>query len=85
MGELRGGTPPLDGDQYLGFFHSYFRTEDFDIKIWYVMGAYAFEKDPPFRMIGISKEPIIFTSLYDSRTKSAIVDPIKRVAYPAVL
>jgi predicted GH43/DUF377 family glycosyl hydrolase len=63
-GEIRGGTPAmlLDG-QYLAFFHSSFKE---DKKKWYVMGAYTFEKNPPFRITSISEYPILFDGIYDS-------------------
>jgi predicted GH43/DUF377 family glycosyl hydrolase len=68
-GELRGGTPALlDGDEYLGFFHSFI-----DIKTvqsngekmsHYFMGAYRFESKPPFSLTQISPEPIIGKQFY---------------------
>jgi predicted GH43/DUF377 family glycosyl hydrolase len=52
-GPLRGGTQAqlVDG-QYLGFFHSYFI--DSRKVAWYLMGAYTFEAEPPFRITSIS-------------------------------
>ena len=83
-GEPRGGTPPIDrGDHYLSFFHSYFRTDDCPIRVWYVMGAYTFEKNPPFKITRMSTAPIIFRNLYDTKIISSIVDTTKRVAYPS--
>lgn len=68
-GELRGGTPSLlDGDEYLGFFHSFI-----DIKTvqsngekmsHYFMGAYRFEAKHPFALTQISPEPIIGRQFY---------------------
>jgi predicted GH43/DUF377 family glycosyl hydrolase len=68
-GELRGGTPSLlDGDEYLGFFHSFI-----DIKTvqsngekisHYFMGAYRFQREHPFALTHISPEPIIGKEFY---------------------
>lgn len=57
-GELRGGTSPiLTDDGYLSFFHS---SIDFAGNgRQYYMGAYLFDKEPPFTPIAISKEPIM--------------------------
>lgn len=63
-GILRGGTPAqLVGNEYLSFFHSSFRELGVN---WYVMGAYTFEAEPPFRITKISKAPIIFKGIYDT-------------------
>ncbi|MCY3975091.1 MAG: hypothetical protein OXF02_06095 [Simkaniaceae bacterium] len=65
-GILRGGTPALkvDDKRYLAFFHSRFRCAD--DSVWYVMGAYTFEVDPPYRITGISHYPILFKGIYSS-------------------
>ena len=67
-GIVRGGTPPIlvDG-QYLAFFHSFFRQKG---KIWYVMGAYTFEAEPPFRVTACSKLPILFKGIYGTKTNN---------------
>ena len=62
-GELRGGTPALlDGDKYLGFFHSFMNMASVQSKgkkiSHYFMGAYCFKKEPPFNLTHISPEPI---------------------------
>ncbi len=64
-GEISGGTPPvLVGDEYLGFFHSWFRDEN---KIaWYVMGAYTFQASAPFSVTAISCHPILFKGIYEA-------------------
>ncbi len=61
-GEPRGGTPAkiVDGE-YLAFFHSSFKDKK---KVWYVMGAYTFETQHPFRITSISRFPIIFKEIY---------------------
>lgn len=64
-GEIRGGTSPtLAGDGlYWTFFHS--------SKPWrggkrrYVMGAYAFEPKPPFKVVAITVKPLLIGSTYD--------------------
>jgi predicted GH43/DUF377 family glycosyl hydrolase len=33
---------------------------------WYVMAAYTFEENPPFRITAISPHPILFKGIYDS-------------------
>lgn len=67
-GIVRGGTPSIlvDG-QYLAFFHSFFKEEG---KIWYVMGAYTFEAEPPFRITACSEKPILFKGIYNTKTKN---------------
>ncbi len=68
-GELRGGTPALRcGNEYLAFFHSSINmaSDHSEGKVipHYFMGAYTFQKDPPFRITRISKEPIIGRNFY---------------------
>lgn len=65
-GKLRGGTPAqkVDGEM-LAFFHSAFR-DHLTNTMWYVMGAYTFEAEPPFRIKSISKAPILFKGIYDT-------------------
>ncbi len=68
-GELRGGTPSLlDGDHYLGFFHSFINMKSVQSngeKIsHYFMGAYLFESKYPFALTHISPKPIIGHTFY---------------------
>jgi predicted GH43/DUF377 family glycosyl hydrolase len=79
-GEIRGGTPAKKiGDEYLGFFHSYF-TDERQL-FWYVMGAYTFSATPPFNLTGMSKYPILFRGIYETPfTNTASVN--KRVIFP---
>lgn len=68
-GELRGGTPALlHEDHYLGFFHSAIDTITPFSKgkkiTHYFMGAYCFEKEPPFALTHISPEPIQGATFY---------------------
>ncbi|HEX2583360.1 MAG TPA: hypothetical protein VHL30_04515 [Chlamydiales bacterium] len=79
-GNARGGSVArlVDG-QYLSFFHSFFEgSRDHP---WYVMGAYTFEKDPPFRITGISHYPILFEGIYDSPHMNT-AERRKRVIFP---
>ncbi len=83
-GDPRGGTPAKNmGDHYLSFFHSFFTTQDKEIKYWYVMGAYTFEAEEPFNLISISRNPFIFSTLYSSKLDGSTADYCKRVAYPS--
>lgn len=80
-GEISGGTPAKKtGDEYLGFFHSWFMDEN--RLVWYVMGAYTFSATPPFNLTGISKYPILFRGIYETPfTNTASID--KRVIFPS--
>jgi len=80
-GEIRGSTPPVRiGDEYLGFFHSWFR-DDHQFA-WYVMGAYTFEGKAPFNVTSISRYPILFKGIYDTALiNTASLD--KRVIFPS--
>ena len=80
-GGLRGGTPAQKvGDEYLAFFHSSFR--DRNGIIWYCMGAYTFEDQPPFRITKISNYPILFEGIYGTPPMNT-ADPMKRVIFPS--
>jgi hypothetical protein len=68
-GEIRGGTPALrDGDQFLGFFHSWkdLRSVQSDNKkiSHYFIGAYRFEASKFFPVTHISPEPIVGKTFY---------------------
>ncbi len=69
-GQLMGGTPALRlDDQYLAFFHSNkalatLQSEG-QMMNHYFMGAYTFDKEPPFAITGISPYPIIDTTFYE--------------------
>jgi len=80
-GEISGGTPAKKiGDEYLGFFHSWFTDEN--RSVWYVMGAYTFNATPPFNLTGISKYPILFKGIYETPySNTASVG--KRVIFPS--
>lgn len=60
-GTIRGGTNPVRfGDNYLTFFHSAFplRHKNRNGR-QYFMGAILFEAKPPFKVVSISKEPLL--------------------------
>lgn len=79
-GTLRGGTPArLIKGEYLSFFHSSFVDQE---TVWYVMGAYTFEKHPPFRVTSISKHPILFKGIYESPHINT-ANPKVRCIFPA--
>ncbi len=80
-GNIGGGTPAqLIGDEYLAFFHSKF-IDKLGI-FWYVMGAYTFEAEPPFRLKSISPYPLLFEGIYCSPHLNT-ADPRKCVIFPS--
>ena len=80
-GILRGGTPPINcGDYFLGFFHSSFK--DSNGFIWYLMGAYTFDSNPPFKLKRMSYYPILFNGIYGSSPVNTS-DLCKRVIFPS--
>jgi predicted GH43/DUF377 family glycosyl hydrolase len=65
-GPISGGSPAiLVGDRYLEIFHSYIHTGK-EWKRTYSMGACAFSKDPPYRLLSISPYPIFFKDIYQT-------------------
>lgn len=69
-GVPRGGTQAIiDGDHYLGFFHSWVdvpTVQSGGKKIThYVMGAYTFDSKPPFAITAVSPEPIVAKDFYE--------------------
>jgi predicted GH43/DUF377 family glycosyl hydrolase len=59
-GLLRGGTNPVFKD---GYYHSFFHSSipwKHEHRRRYFMGHYKFEPVPPFRIVEISKEPILW-------------------------
>jgi predicted GH43/DUF377 family glycosyl hydrolase len=66
-GHIRGGTPPVRvGDEYISFFHSSIRWTPKQNR--YLMGAYAFQAQPPFAVTRITSEPLLAGSDKDIRT-----------------
>ena len=81
-GEIRGGAPAQKvGNEYLGFFHSFF-IDEFTKLAWYVMGAYTFEAKPPFRMTGVSSYPILFKGIYETSISNT-ASLQKKVIFPS--
>jgi predicted GH43/DUF377 family glycosyl hydrolase len=65
-GEIRGGTPGiLDGDEYLGFFHSSATMEDQVYR--YFIGAYRFDGEFPFKLKAISQKPFEYFDFYTTK------------------
>lgn len=65
-GQPRGGTPPLEYEgAWLRFFHSALDNEWAGFPRRYFVGAYLMEKEPPFKVLRVSKRPIIFGSELD--------------------
>lgn len=86
MGELRGGTPAcMDDDEYLAFFHSSkimntVHSKGLDIPHYFI-GAYTFNKEPPFEITQISKEPIIAEGFYEGEEYAPYWHPVS-VVFP---
>ncbi len=85
-GELRGGTPALlDDDEYLSFFHSSklmpSKHSNGKPVLHYFMGAYTFNKEPPFEVTKISETPIIATGFYEGINYEPYWKPV-RVVFP---
>ena len=67
---MHGGTPPLDlGDRYLCLPQSSAASQTHSIggisigSRWYRVWAYTFEKEPPFKILEVSRQPILVGSL----------------------
>jgi len=69
-GEIRGGTQALVvGNEYLSFFHSSklmsTKHSNGEPMIHYFMGAYTFERDPPFAITRMSPDIIVGKNFYN--------------------
>ncbi|MDP1881019.1 MAG: hypothetical protein Q8K60_08790 [Parachlamydiaceae bacterium] len=85
-GTLRGGTPALlNGDHYLGFFHSSIDMESSFLSgkkhAHYFMGAYTFSSEPPFEIKMISPKPIIGQTFYQGNDYTPYWKPVT-VVFP---
>lgn len=71
-GAVRGGTVPMPyGDKLLRFFHSSLDNEfPPQIRRYYV-GAVLMEDKPPFKMVQISRRPILYGSEIDNLSSEA--------------
>ena len=66
-GQLRGGTNPILKD---GYYHSFFHSSipwKHEHRRRYFMGHYKFEATPPFRIVEMSTEPILWGNEQDER------------------
>lgn len=62
-GEIRGGTAPLIyKDNWLKFFHSSLRNDMPPVFHRYYVGAMLIEQAAPYKMVAVSKKPILFGS-----------------------
>ncbi len=78
-GEIKGGTPArLVDDVYITFFHAWKKCS-YNANYCYVMGAYTFEAKPPFKILSITPEPILFEDMYAARHRANHV----HVLYPS--
>jgi hypothetical protein len=60
FGEPRGGSQPLPyGDHWLRFFHTNQLNKKSDVWWQYHVGAMVMESKPPFRILQVSKHPIL--------------------------
>lgn len=73
-GAVRGGTPPVfveSDNLYWTFFHSSVELGPTPPRRRYFMGAYAFEPEPPFRIVLRTSKPLLTGSEKDPREPSA--------------
>lgn len=62
-GEIRGGTPPVPYEgKLLRFFHSRLMNEFGPFSHRYYVGAYLMNPEPPFEIVKVSKNPILYGS-----------------------
>ena len=75
LGEIRGGTPAylVDG-AFLTFFHSSFPAKTSKGRA-YVMGAYTFDKDPPFSVRRVTPRPLGDLTDYTQDNSPKVVFP----------
>ena len=79
-GRISGGTPArLVNDEYISFFHSRFKQGPIHC---YAIGAYTFEKEPPFTITSITPHPILFRNMYDSKVEHTS-NPLVKCLFPA--
>lgn len=84
FGEIRGGTPAhIIRGEYLAFFHSSkYLVSNLSYKksiAHYFMGAYTFEKEPPFKLTKISPKPIVGKNFYNGPLYKPYWKPIRCV------
>jgi predicted GH43/DUF377 family glycosyl hydrolase len=75
LGEIRGGTPSyLVNDAFLTFFHSSFPAKISKGRA-YVMGAYTFDKEPPFSIRSVTPGPLGDLTFYSEDNQPKVVFP----------
>jgi len=68
-GEIRGGTPPIEYEgNLLRFFHSHLQNELTPPHHRYYVGAYLMEPTPPFKVVRVSRKPVLYGSEADNLT-----------------
>ena len=86
-GKIKGGATPLPyEDGLLRFFHSRLDNEEKPCPFRYYVGALVMEKIPPFKVLRVSKQPILRGSMEDdlSPKQIAACQHYKgRVVFPA--
>ncbi len=84
-GEIRGGTPAyLLDDAFLTFFHSSFPAKTSKGRA-YVMGAYTFDKDPPFSVRTMTPWPLGDLTDYTEENSPKVVFPGGMVVHDDVI
>ncbi len=80
LGEIRGGTPAyLVKDRFLTFFHSSFPAKTSKGRA-YVMGAYTFDRGPPFSIRSVTSQPLGDLTDYTQDNSPKVVFPGGMVA-----
>ena len=75
LGQIRGGTPAyLINDSLLTFFHSSFPAKTSKGRA-YVMGAYTFDKDPPFFVHTMTSCPLGDLTDYTQENSPKVIFP----------
>lgn len=65
-GNIRGGTSPIEYEgKWLRFFHSQHTKEPSKPNHRYFVGAYLMERQPPFKVLAVSRKPILYASEID--------------------
>lgn len=69
-GSLRGSSAPtLEDEEFFAFFHSGIplaSQASYGYEAWhYVMGAYTYSKEPPYKLTKVSEKPIIHETFYE--------------------
>ena len=83
-GNLSGGTQAvkINDEEYLTFFHSFLSPDRANNRVprQYFIGAYTFEAKPPFRILRMTPEPLVWNALYQTFSESPHI-----VVFPAGL